>query len=548
MRSIERHRRPRREQERRRFQRRRPAPSDDDTPFEPPTPPRPPSHPWLADLDLAFELPAHQALSALSVGDARLGRDLHRQRLIGRFMWWRGLQLSLETIWGALATTLHGATWGAMLGGVSLHAAFLIADQLRAGSPLVATPLALVLLATQALPVAVIAARLVGDYRERWRERPSGAKRAARRRLTRHLLSRLAPGAVGDVSVFAGGDAWALSAPIAGGRALVRVDEGEGGPSLRLWLQTERPRALGVAFPAGLRPEVRAYVTERGQHVLEVGNVRAADLLDHDEPEVALADLVGQAVAPLAEPRDDAWEPAPLTRAADRVPLRFRRPPLVAKAERATGLHARVWGQALLYVGVNLALLAASLGWLAGHIPGGSASRVALAVGVTVGLCVWGLEALFNAPTLPSWRQEPVHPARRAGALSLDGALLHTGCREEGVDLDQPFQVHLSRDPGEVVEGGWVWVTLDVRQRRGAGVGRVRVSTRLPAGVAMAQLPALSTAAPSVAPSVFQERLWPLIQRKARMHGLVIDGEAALGGGAVVERVRRGVAVQVGWV
>lgn len=123
------------------------------------------------------------------------------------------------------------------------------------------------------------------------------------------------------------------------------------------------------------------------------------------------------------------------------------------------------------------------------------------------------------------WRGRPAMPrtraralrVRAASALQLKDSVLHTGDTDNGVDLDRPFAVTLTREWRGSPQ--WSLLGVEVRQRR-ADIGRVvRFSVPVWRGAHLAELEPLRVAAPIVHPEDFRDKIWPLLHHRAEVLG-----------------------------
>ncbi|MEL6180523.1 MAG: hypothetical protein AAFS10_16305, partial [Myxococcota bacterium] len=213
--------------------------------------------------------------------------------------------------------------------------------------------------------------------------------------------------------------------------------------------------------------------------------------------------------------------------------LGFVHPPSMSSVD-GTGLHMASWSHVAIYMAANAALLTLAAGAMVSVLgamnPNGPLEAWwvwMLAVmglsGVIPGLVAWATVFMDKLPVLPRWRPMRVEAPRAAGELVWDGSVWHTGDARRGVDLNQPFQAHLSREP-EQGDGDTVWVCLDLRQQCAERTGQIRLAACLPRSAMLEQLPMLRTDAPVVSRALFLEQLWPEVQRKANMHGVSIHG------------------------
>ena len=517
--------------------------------------PRPHHDPWLDGLKLRMEMPARILLDPLAVGGLALCRDAYRRYMVQNLVGARqgrpgALRLALRTL-TPIATGL----------GMFVLFTFIVPPLLLMISMIVRHGLGLGLTPSfSALGVAVSALVLLGTLL-RWWKRVGGTfkerlrvrrdTRRQREALMLNLLSRVDPFAQGECQVWLGVSSWALKANLADGRAvLVHIDEdAPSGPEMKLRLTSERPHPLHIFFPDGIRPQVTRSQTTAG-HAIELTGVRATDARDPERraaPEATLADILGQAISNhdhlsadlrgLAQdaevdspPAVTAWLPDEDNPSRRRLPLMYRHPPQVSRPQR----HARsneLGLSHLTYTAMNV-LAALGLVMLAERVASsmlslsvGAPTQMGqvllgyLGVGLLVGLLVQGVSFIIHEPARVR-EVLAIRPAHAAGDLVLDQTRLHTGGLLEGVDLDEPFNVHLSRDP-EPDTDGQVWITVELRQLLDGQTRRsVAVATRLPDSPTLRQLPELRTDALALPSEVFLGQVWPEICYKAQLHGV----------------------------
>ncbi len=228
-------------------------------------------------------------------------------------------------------------------------------------------------------------------------------------------------------------------------------------------------------------------------------------------------------LAPITLWRDKAT-PAPVQAPLGPIARLFARPESQFELPRTRHAARSLWAGVVSYWISAAAVASLWAGFAMALLPRlwdapGGASGLLMAPLPVVGLLMTLRGALRYHPAIPRSRPRRLLVPNQPEALRLDGAILHTGDRALGVDLDAPFKVALTRE--ERAAGRWVMLGVEIRQRHGdlTDGPSLRFSVPVARSEITEALEALTLSCPMVRPEDFRDHLWPLLRYRAALAG-----------------------------
>ena len=400
------------------------------------------------------------------------------------------------------------------------------------------------------LPAIILVVAVIDWYLLFWRglRGPAGKPHAVFHDALVQTMSRLVRPARGaEVELTLDARSWAVSAPLARGAFLVVNAHVDGG-YLCVTMRASSPESQpwdGQHWPGITPPEVR---TSPGPPAtIEIGGL---DLPLHtpasktsQEAPVVLAGLVAEIaaravgerrVASLLSARraqragrfvadvGPAPEPASAPGRADRQrsqPWAVAAPELTrARNARARRLRA-TWTMA---VTLSVALLLFVSWWFPVAGAASDSGQTALAFVLAAGLACVALLTPYLVRTRARIRVRVSNTD--TAPLALRDRAIYAQTPTQGIDLERPFQLDLTRDPDEVAGASLLGVVVSQSASTGA-LRRVRFCVPMRAED-LEGLPALTLDAPIMEAAPFAEWLWPALRYHAALHGNPVDRHA----------------------